>query len=74
MKSTTLKRYLVIFSSHPVPPADATAVDVRAAGELSAIAKAKRVVELHHPWSRVVAVPWPRGLSIDEATATLAAS
>lgn len=67
-----LKRWVVIFSSHPSPPADATAVDVRAESELAAIAKAKATTELHHPWSGVRAVPWPRGLSIDEVAAKLA--
>ena len=67
-----MKRWLVIFSSHPEPPADATAVDVRADGELAAIARAKQTTELHHPWSCVRAVPWPRGLSIDEVAAALA--
>lgn len=67
------KRYLVIFSSHPEPPADATAVDVRAESELRAIAKAKRETQIHHPWTRVSAVPWPRGLSLNEVAIAAAA-
>ena len=63
-----MKRYLVIFSSHPTPPADATAVDVRARSELEAIRNAKRAARIPHPWAHVSALPWPRGCpGVDEA-------
>jgi hypothetical protein len=58
----------VIFSSHTAPPADATAVDVRAVSELDAIARARRSITLHHAWAHVSAVPWPKGCpDIDDA-------
>lgn len=68
-----MKRWLVIFSSHPTPPADTTVVEVRDTTELRAIAKAKRLAPPHHPWSSVTAIPWPKGCpGVDEAAARLA--
>ena len=63
-----MKRWLVIFSSHPSPPADATAVDVCEQDELRAIAKARRAAPPHHPWAIATATPWPKGCpNVDEA-------
>jgi hypothetical protein len=55
-----VKRWLVVFCSHPSPPSDATIVDVRARSELHAIAKAQRENVLPHPWGFVQAYPWPK--------------
>ncbi len=69
-----MKRWLVIFSSHPAPPSDATVVDVRAPHELGAIQSARKSVAIQHPWAMVSAIPWPRGCpGVDEAAARFAA-
>ncbi len=56
-----MKRFLVIFRSHPSPPVDETVIDVTAPCALSAILTAKREVQLQHGWTFVQVVPWPRG-------------
>lgn len=71
MKHPT-QRWLVIFASHPRPPADATAVDVRATSELRAIHAAKKIAPLLHPWKYVSAIPWPQGCpGVDEAVLSI---
>lgn len=70
-----MKRWLVIFSSHPEPPSDSTVVEVRASTQIQAIAIAKRTTPPAHPWSSVSAIPWPKGCpSVDEAAALLDAA
>ena len=56
-----MKRFLVLFSSHPTGPADMTFVDVDASCTLSALCAAKRGTKLQHLWSFAQAVPWPHG-------------
>ena len=68
-----MERYLVIFSSHPEPPSDATAVEILAESRISAIARARREVEIPHPWTFARAIPWPPGCpDVDVALARLA--
>jgi hypothetical protein len=64
-----VKRFLVIFSSHPTPPADTTVVDVSAECAMSAMLIAKREAGIHHVWTFAQAVPWPRGCSDVDAAA-----
>lgn len=70
-----MKRWLVVFRSHPLPPVDSTVVDVTARSMLGAIAKARREALIPHPWHLVTATLWPRGCAdIDAAVAKMAAS
>lgn len=64
-----MKRFLVVFDSHPSPPVDQTVVDVTAGCALTAIRDAKREVRLHHGWTLARAIPWPRGCSNVDAAA-----
>lgn len=67
------RRYLVVFRSHPAPPSDVTIVDVRASGELHAIATARREMPPHHPWAIATARPWPRGCAtVEQAMSAIA--
>lgn len=61
LQKRRVMRYMVIFSSSPTPPADATVIDMSATSELEAIAKAKRYAHVPHPWTTVNAIPWPKG-------------
>ena len=68
-----MTRYLVIFLSHPEPPADATFVDVRARNVLEAVRDARKASPPQHPWTLAIAYSWPMGCSdVDEATRKLA--
>lgn len=68
-----MNRWLVIFSSHPEPPADMTFVDVRARNFLEAIVRARREQPPPHGWSLVSAYAWPMGCEgVDEATRKIA--
>ena len=65
-------RWLVMFFSHPEPPADMTFVDVRAPSSLAAIVAAREEQPLAHGWSLARAVRWPIGAAdVDEAVARL---
>ncbi len=67
-----MKRFLVVFDSHPTPPVDQTVVDVTATCALEAIRDATREVRLHHGWTVVRAIAWPRGCAdVDEAAAKI---
>lgn len=68
-----MKRFLVIYHSHPAPPFDTTVVDVHAKCVLSALRDAKREIKLQHDWQFAQAVPWPRGcVDVDEAARRVA--
>lgn len=56
-----MARFLVVFQSHPMPPFDTTAIDVRAPNALQAVHDAKRDEGVSHPWHLAYALPWPRG-------------
>jgi hypothetical protein len=70
----TVKRFLVIFRSHPSPPFDSTVVDVSARCALSAVLAAKREIAVQHGWTLAQGIPWPRGCEdVDDAAAKIAA-
>lgn len=69
-----VKRFLVVFQSHPIPPSDATVVDVYAKNVLLAVRKARKEVPPHHEWCLVSVAPWPKGCAnVDEAAERLMA-
>lgn len=69
------KRWLVVFRSHAAPPADVTAVAVRAGFPLAAIAAARREAPPQHPWAIATVNPWPRGSrSVEDAARRAAAA
>ena len=70
-----VKRFLVLFRSHPSPPADETVVDVTARCALSAVLKAKREIRLQHEWTFARVIPGPRKcLDVDAAARLVSAS
>lgn len=71
-----MRRWLVIFSSHPTPPVDQVVVDVWSPTMLAAIAEAKREIGgVMGQWAKVEAAPWPRGVrSANDVAKKLAAA
>lgn len=69
-----MKTWIVIFSSHAEPPADATFAKVIAKSPLAAMAKARSESELQHPWTFAWAYPWPRGCRDEAEAATKVAA
>jgi hypothetical protein len=68
-----VKRFLVIFHSHPTPPFDTTVVDVYAESPLGAMRDAKREAPPAHAWQFAQALPWPRGCAdVNEAARRVA--